>query len=197
MVARQGLVPPLSLYAVLAPADSSGVATPPMQSSLWGPVDPLRLASPAGEMDGDLVGPGMVVGSTGWDVGRPLLAAVLARMEDLSTPTVKTAGSTITYHPLLSVTPTGILSGARPETDPFDLDALLREQMSEAELVMAALRGVPTEHHAIAVGSRLPTLVPSEVGPDGRDLCLRIQVTWGGEREMVVHSPMTPMKAHS
>lgn len=136
----------------------------------------------------------MVSGSTGWDAGRPLLGAVLARMEDLATPTAKATVSTITYHQLLSVAASGTMSRVRsPETDQFDLDALLREQMSEAALMMAALRGVPTEHHAIVVGSRLPTLVPSAIGPDGRDLCLRIQVIWGRARGMHVHSPMEPM----
>lgn len=177
------------------PTDNGDVTSSPMQSSLWRPVDPLRLATHDGPADGAHVGPGMVSGSTGWDAGRPMLAGVLARMEDLRTPQVKATGATITYYPLLSVA--GITQGSgmgRHEVDPFDLDELLREQMSEADRVMAALRGVPTEHHAI-VRSRLPTLVPSEVGPDGRDLVLRIQVVWARAREMVVHVPMSPMGA--
>lgn len=161
-----------------------------MMPSLCGPVDPLWLGAGEDSDGGKHVGPGFVSGPTGWDTSRPLLAAVLVRMEDLATPTVKAVGAMIYYHPLMAAT---MSSPRRPEADPFDLDALLREQVSEAELVMAALRGVPTEHHAIIRSSHLPTLMPSETGPDGRDLCLRIRVTWVPPREMFVHAPMKPM----
>lgn len=127
-----------------------------------------------------------------WDPDRPVLASLLARREELeaSFADVGDGGVRFTAH---AITPEkrAAIAAAEPGTpqsalatlaaiprvviEPFDVGALLAEQLTDAEQVMGALRDAPVNFE-VPVRTRTQPLVAVHMPDDGIEVRLLVQV---------------------
>jgi hypothetical protein len=122
-----------------------------------------------------------------WDPNRPVLSGLLARREDLGAAHLSIHGETVFFniqqplHPVTATTPSTEAALAALNSlpvqvrEPFDVGALLAEQMSDAEQMLGALRGEP-EFFDIPVVTRTQPLVAVEMPEAGFSVRLHVQV---------------------
>lgn len=130
-----------------------------------------------------------------WDPDRPVLAGLLARREELLSSHVEmrdgqarfitpSTSASQWWDPPAPQRPTGPAQGAlaavaalpKQVVEEFDLDALVAEQVTDAEQVMAALRDEPLVFE-MPVRTRAQPLVRMEMPKDGIDVWLSVHVS--------------------
>lgn len=128
----------------------------------------------------------------GWDPNRPILAGLLARREELLAAYVNLADGVArftsqapepTMHARAQALPPGIAQSAlatlatipRQVVEPFDLGALLAEQLSDTEQVLAGLRDDPVTYE-VPVRTWVQPLAPMVMPDEGIYVNLLIQI---------------------
>lgn len=123
-----------------------------------------------------------------WDPDRPVLAALLARREELCASYVDLMGGEAVFTTLPEQVP-GVAPGAPgwqaalhavqsvPEivVEAYDLAPLLAEQMSDAEQMLGALREGP-DRYEVAVRTRTQPMVRIDMPADGVRVGLQVSV---------------------
>lgn len=127
-----------------------------------------------------------------WDPARPVLARLLARREELEASFVDVGDEMVrfTAH-AITVEKQAAIAAAEPGTpqsalatlariprmvtEPFDVGALLVEQLTDAEQVLGALREAPTNFE-VPVRTRTQPLVQVHMPEEGIEVRLMVQV---------------------
>jgi hypothetical protein len=128
-----------------------------------------------------------------WDPTLPVLAALLARREELGAGSVQVMPDGTTYFNVWGTTMgpdgVGLAAAGVQKREWVPVDDLLAEQVPPEEQMLAALAGVPMEF-TVSVNTRVQGMVQSPVPEEGRVVDLRVQVAWNGAFRLYIHMPL-------